>query len=121
MGSEHFKGETISVHVCENVLISTKLNHLKLNSNFWFNLDNFEINKTLVTSLMAIVYDFRGCQLHKGACSRGIKVAHVLLANVFACRTVLTEGASCSKLHKGTVWVSSFFVRFVVFCLFVCL
>lgn len=55
MGSEHFKGEPISVHVCENVLISTKLSHLKLNSNFWFNLDNFETNKALVPSLIAIV------------------------------------------------------------------
>lgn len=107
MGSEHFKGETISVHVCENVLISTKLSHLKLNSNFWFNLDNFEANKALVPSLMAIGYNCRVCQLYKGACSRGIKLAHVLLAKVFACRTGLTEGASCSKLHKGTVWVSS--------------
>lgn len=86
-------------------------------STFWFNLDNFETtNKTLILSPMATFYDCRRCQLHKDTWPRGIKLAHILLAKAFACRTVLIEGASCSKLHKGTVWVSSCFVSLQFFC-----
>lgn len=115
VGSEHFKGHTISVTVCENVIVSTKLNLLKLISTFWFNLDNFETtNKALLLSLRAAVYDCMGCRLHKGTWWWGVKLAHTLLAK-FCYRTVLTEGASCSNLYKGTIWASTHSVRFAVF------
>ena len=83
MGSEHFKGHTISIDVCENGIISTKLSHLRWISTFWLNLDYFETtNKGFVLSLRATVYGCMGRQLHKGAWPRGKKLAHALLAKL---------------------------------------